>query len=123
MSDIFDAIQESTRRAKSAEDFADRSALVLAARSRRAEIDAVRREREWTRRNLRLKSGINGALLTLDLHPLEYRACELLCPELRLADNKAKKKAWQWILKQPWAQEFKATPAEQTTWLMPSLSA
>ena len=122
MSDIFDAVQDSTRRATSAEDFAKRAALVLAARAQRAEIDIVRAERDWIRKNTLRKSGINGALITLDLHPLEYEACLILCPELRLADNQSKKRAWRWILKQPWAEEFKASPMEQKTWIMPNSS-
>ena len=123
MSDIFDAVQDSTKKSANAKDFAARVALVLASKIQRAEIDQVRRERALIRNNTLRKSGINGALITLDLHPLEYQACELLCPELKLADNQAKKKAWQWILKQPWAQEFKASPLEHKTWHMPTSSA
>lgn len=109
MTDVFQAVEEQAARG-SAWDKVNATALLLAASLKRDEIDAIRAERWAMQQDSEREPNRNGALLTFDLHPLEYEACKLLCPDLKYSDMEGRRKAWEWILNQPWAEEFKASP-------------
>lgn len=107
--DIFQEVWDQAKRSNSKDMLIEAAALKLAAKAKASEIRLIKAERKNWRKMLR-RNDTNGTLATFDLHPLEYEACKILCPDLTHADWQAKQKAWQWVLKQPWAQEFRASP-------------
>ena len=110
--DIFQAVWDQAKRSNDKGRMVEAAALTLAANAKAQEIDLIKKERKTWRKMLR-KSNTSGTLATFDLHPLEYEACRIMCPDLRHANWEAKQKAWQWILKQPWAKDFRASPFEK----------
>ena len=111
--DVFDAVWEQAKRSGDQKRLVQAGTLNLEATRRSEEIRAVREHRAAWRAFTR-KGGRNGALVTLDMHPLEVEACKLLCPDLEHADWQAKKRGWQWILKQPYGKEFAPGDFEKT---------
>ena len=114
VSPIFQAVEESARKTPWDRDrLLEAAALCLAAKHKNDEIQAVRQNREAMRRACLRDGSRNATTPTLDLHPLELEAVRFLCPESQIAHWGAKKETWAWVLKQPWAQEFKAPPFEK----------
>ena len=74
------------------------------------EILKFRTVRAWERNNAVCRPEIDGTRLTGEMHPLEYEACRLLCPQLEIGQGTAKTKAWEWLLAQDWAQDLKTAP-------------
>lgn len=89
------------------------SRLLLAAKQQEAEIEACRANRQLQRIYLEQKANINGNLLIAGLHDLEHKACQALCPALCHGTGTAKAEGWRWVLRQPWAKDFKAAPFEK----------
>lgn len=84
--------------------------VLSASIERASEIEGFRTRRAWERQNDTCRPDINGTRLTGEMHPVEYHACKLLCPQLEIGLGTAKTKAWEWILAQPWAQDLKTSP-------------
>ena len=114
MSDnVFEAVIDQARRSGDKESLKRALALGLAAMAKSKEIEAVREHRAlW--RTVNRNGSRNGALVTLEMHPLEVKACKILCPMLEHADWQAKKRGWGWILRQSYGKEFAPAPFEQT---------
>ena len=114
VSPIFDAVEAEARRDRTGEKVITGAAICYRAKEQAGEIHMMRVARDVMRHNLQQRNDINGNLLTLDMHPMEYEACEYLCPLLKTADWQAQARAWRWILKQEWGQEFGAPQYEKT---------
>ena len=112
MRTVFDAVWDQAKRCGGPDKIAEAAALKLAARAKQKEIDLVKAERDQAKRLLR-RSNINGAISVLEMHNLEWEACRILCPDLDHADWQSKKRAWSWVLKQPWGEEYRPPAFEK----------
>ena len=114
MNDVFEAVGDHARRSKSHFERMRALGILAAARLKAREIYALKQERKAMRAAIETRrADLNGTVTTFDLHPIELEAIKFLCPDADVADWQAKKKAWEWILAQPWAQEFKSSPLEK----------
>ena len=77
------------------------------------EIQAIRKQWEAIRREMKVNPLLEHNMLCRDLHPVEREILGFLCPDLNSRDGHVKKKAIKWILKQPWGEDFKPAPIEK----------
>ena len=110
--DIFDAVWVDAKRSGDKQRLAAAAMLRLQSKAKAREIEAVRSHRDkW--RELHPNGERNGHLVTLEMHPLEYECFRFLCPDLEHADWEAKKRSWNWALRQPWGKEYRTAPFEE----------
>ena len=112
-STVFDALFLHWKKVKNPAKKQAISRLLLAAKQKEAEIEACRANRQLQRIYLEQKANINGNLMIAGLHDLEHRACQVLCPALQHGTGTAKAEGWRWVIKQPWAKDFRAAPFEK----------
>ena len=87
--------------------------IIQAAAEYGSEIQAVRERRERLRLQATLEPSRNGMLKTGEIHPVEWAACKVLCPDLDRGNGTALQQGLRWLMAQDWAQEFKASPIEK----------
>lgn len=109
-SPIFQRLYEEWRTTKHPGRRAMMAQVLMDSESKQTEIGKFRTIRAWERNNATCRPEINGTRLTGEMHPLEYQACKLICPQLEIGQGTAKTKAWEWILAQDWAQDLKTAP-------------
>ena len=113
MKTIFTVVAEEVNRTDDPARRARGNRILVDAYRKGEEIKMMREERERIRNECRRDGGLNGTTPTGELHMVEYEACRFLCPDLEQGGGKAKKIGWQWVLAQPWGQEFKCAPIEK----------
>lgn len=109
-SPVFQALYDHWRKVRNPARKARISRVLLASRAKRDEIDVLRRERARERRVETCRPELDGTRMTGAMHPLEHEACKLLCPSLEVGRGSVKTKGWEWVLKQPWAEDLKTAP-------------
>lgn len=113
MSDLFNAVHEEFKRTKPGLKRRAMAELLADAVLKRQEIDVIRADRAKLRSADTRRGDRNMAMVVLDMHPLELAAIKLLCPLLAAGNSRGAKEGWQWVLKQPWAEELKGPPMEK----------
>lgn len=83
--------------------------VLLAAKQKEPQIIRLRHIRAWERNNDTCRPELNGTRLTGEMHELEVAACRLLCPALEVGLGSVKTRGWEWVLRQPWAQDLKTS--------------
>lgn len=109
-SPLFQELYQHWRRVKNPAAKASISRLLLDAKRHSTEINILRAERARERATDTKRPDVNGTRMTGAMHMLELEACRVLCPELRVGRGSVKTKAWEWVLKQPWAQDLNTAP-------------
>ena len=110
---VFDEVAKLIKKQANVGEVTDAHMLLLAAKFRQHEIEDIRRNRYELKQKDTRRPDINMMTVVMEMHPLELEAIKLLCPALAVGNSKGKKEAWQWVLKQPWAEEFKPGPIEK----------
>lgn len=111
--DVFQALYLHWKKVKNPAAKQMISRILLEAKLKRDEIDFMRARREASRLFQEQKATINGNLVTGELHLLEHEACKILCPAIRHGTGTAIREGWNWIMKQPWARDFRPAPFEK----------
>lgn len=111
---IFTELAVLAKRTKDLKTFDSATRIIKEASKRGAEITHIRKVRQIHRDKLERDGSRNGALITGEMHQLEYEAIRLLCPALQHPNGEDRDKTWQWILKQDWGKDFAAAPFEKT---------
>lgn len=109
-SPVFQALYEHWRKVKNPSRKARISRVLLEAKAKREEIDILRRERARERATDTCRPELDGTRLTGAMHTLEHEACRLLCPSLEVGRGSVKTKGWEWVMRQPWADDLKTAP-------------
>ena len=74
------------------------------------EVQAIRDHWAKIRKEMEVNPLLEHGMLCRDLHPVERDLLGVLCPDLNSRDGHVKKKAINWILAQPWGEDFKPAP-------------
>lgn len=74
------------------------------------EINLLRKRGQELREHETLNPLVEHNAVTREMHEAEYMVLQHLCPGLKTNDPKVKLKAMQWVLKQPWGEDFKPSP-------------
>ena len=114
VSPIFDALEDQARKYRKKHIVFEGARICRLAAKHRNEIEALRKERHLMRQHAERKNDTNGTVITGDFHWVEFEAAKCLCPALTDPRAEVQKKAWQWFLKQDYAQEFKTAPFAKT---------
>ncbi len=77
------------------------------------EIQAIREYWKKLRSEMKAKALVEHNMLCRDLHPVEREILGELVPDLNSNDGHVKKRAIQWIIKQPWGEDFKPAPIDK----------
>lgn len=109
-SPVFQALYEHWRRVKNPAKKARISSVLLASKAKAAEIATLRMERARERQTDTCRPELDGTRLTGAMHPLEHEACKILCPMLEVGRGSVKTKGWEWVMRQPWANDLQTAP-------------
>ena len=114
LSPVFQALEDRLRKTQDPDWRCSAIALLMAAKQRWREIDAVRAERYRQRTQMERRNDTNGTVITGDLHALEHECIKLMEPDITIPRGDLQKLAWQRVLKTKWGKDLLTAPFAKT---------